>query len=212
MSAVPRSLFVAGATGLTGRALLTLAEARQIPTVAHARPSAKNRADASLTCCDLADEAATRTAIGECTTVIQLIGTMRSRFGSGDSYESSDIGTTRQLVAAAKGTQVDHVVLLSSALAGFAVGAYLRAKREAERVVQGSGIPFTILRPGAFVSEERRETAAFRPFLRWMEGTALAPVRTEDLAAAILDVAARRDPLDAVLEGGSFWTAVRRAR
>ncbi|MCI0572047.1 MAG: SDR family oxidoreductase, partial [Myxococcaceae bacterium] len=157
MSHPSRQLFVAGATGATGRNVMRLALERGTPVVAHVRSrSAQSGPAASWprkAVLELADAPALVEAMRGCTTVLQLIGTMRKRFSSGDTYETSDIGTTRQLVAAAKSAGVDHLVLLSSMGAGRPVGAYLKAKAEAERLVRESGLAWTIVRPPAFEGE-----------------------------------------------------------
>jgi len=148
-----------------------------------------------------------------CTTVLQLIGTMRSRFGAGDTYETSDIGTTRQLVEAAKASGVDHLVLLSSVGAGRPMGAYLKAKAKAEALVRESGIPFTILRPSAFTGTEERQVPGWAQSLTRALGLSrYQPIEVEDLARALLDVAVRRAPLGVALEGGSLWEVVARAK
>ena len=133
----------------------------RIPSVVYGTGS-KGKAPEGAAVLELADAPALETALsgaggaGGCTTVVQLIGTMRKRFSTGDTYETSDIGTTQQLVDAAKKTGVDHLVLLSSVGAGSPMGAYLQAKARAEAIVRESGIPFTIFRPSAFVGEGHR--------------------------------------------------------
>src|SRR4051812_43337599 len=134
-----RKLFVAGATGATGKVLVPMARAEKIAIVPHARPKSAGSAPEGAAVVDLGDAAALSKAMKGCTTVVQLIGTMKKRFATGDTYETSDIGTTRQLVEAAKscGT-VDHLVLLSSVGAGRPVGAYLQAKAKTEEIVRKS--------------------------------------------------------------------------
>lgn len=207
-----RRIFVAGATGLTGRTLVRRAIDHGVDVVAHARPTSRDDLPFPTVRTDLADERETRHAMDGCTTVVQLIGTMRKRFGSGDTYASSDIGTTRQLLTAARGTDVDHIVLLSSVGAGRPMGAYLRAKAEAERLVRDAGFAWTTLRPGAFVNEERPETRWFAPFLSLLRNTNLGPIRTDELAAALLLVAVDRAPLDVALEGPTLFRVVDAAR
>nr|UXE45708.1 hypothetical protein Hi04_10k_c5202_00017 [uncultured bacterium] len=133
--------------------------------------------------------------------MLQLIGTMRRRFAQGDTYETSDIGTTRQLVDAAKRENVDHFILLSSVGAGRPVGAYLRAKAQAEAMVLNSGIPFTLVRPSAFDGKERRPPPGLQLFTRALGLDRFAPIQVETLARALVESAAHRAPLNAILEG-----------
>src|SRR5690349_15737555 len=134
-------LFVAGSTGAVGRTVMRQADARGVDVVPHLRPKTAAQGKALHPKADVLELSETE-KLAEAfrstgrTSVLQLIGTMRKRFAAGDTYESSDIGTTQQLVDAAKkaGT-VDHVVLLSSVGAGRPVGAYLKAKARAEQIV-----------------------------------------------------------------------------
>jgi uncharacterized protein YbjT (DUF2867 family) len=134
---------------------------------------------------------------------------MRRRFASGDTYEVSDVGTTRQLVEASqRAGGVDHFVLLSSVGAGRPLGAYLRAKAEAERIVVESGLPWTILRPSAFVGEGHappRLVVALAD--RWAPAR-YRPIRMEALARLVLHVSTTRACVGEVLEGDSLWRAV----
>lgn len=202
-----RRLFIAGATGAVGRALLTHAERVGVAVIPHVRP----KSAASLThphrCALELSDPALADAMKGATTVVQLIGTMRHRFGSGDTYEASDIGTTQLLMTAAQRTgTIDHVVLLSSALAGLGIGAYLKAKQRAEAIVKESGLPFTIFRPSAFVDREG-VPSALAGFGKMMPA-ALRGITLAELSGAILHVSLQRAPLGAVLEGTSLWHQV----
>ncbi|MBZ4423173.1 SDR family oxidoreductase [Myxococcus sp. RHSTA-1-4] len=212
METPPRRLFVAGATGATGRTVMRQALARGVEVTAHVRPKSASselaREWPRKAVVELSDgETLVETLRGH-STVLQLIGTMRKRFASGDTYETSDIGTTRQLVEAAKRAGVDHFVLLSSVGAGRPVGAYLKAKAEAERLVRESGLPYTVLRPPAFEGEYHQPIPLLRVLTRLPPLRGLHPIRLEQLAAVLLRVAERRAPLGTVLEGDSLWAEV----
>jgi nucleoside-diphosphate-sugar epimerase len=148
-------LFVAGATGATGQVLLPIAEAAGHTVLPHVRPSTAARhalgKDPRAVVCELTDVPALTKALRGCDAVISLVGTMRKRFSSGDTYESSDIGTTRSLVEAARAAGVPCFVLLSSVGAGGS-GAYLQAKGQAERIVRDSGLRWIIARPSALAT------------------------------------------------------------
>ncbi|MDX2015066.1 MAG: NAD(P)H-binding protein [Myxococcaceae bacterium] len=205
----PRRLFIAGATGAVGRTLLPLADARHVAVVPHVRPkSASSLVHPSRAVLELSDPGLAD-AVRGCTTVVQLIGTMKKRFGSGDTYESSDVGTTRLLVEAAKQAGVDHVVLLSAALTGLGIGAYSKAKQRAEALVRDSGLPFTILRPSSF--SDRADTPRLVSLLGEYMPEAIRNITLEQLARTILHVAVERAPLGATLEGSSLWPVVRAA-
>ncbi|MBS1151968.1 MAG: hypothetical protein H6Q89_3666 [Myxococcaceae bacterium] len=213
MSASTRRLFVAGSTGATGKVLVPLAGQLGIAVVPHVRPaSAAAGVQPGAAVVELADTPKVIEAMAGCTTVVQLIGTMRNRFARGDTYETSDIGTTAQLIAAARPAGVDHLVLLSSVGAGRPIGAYLKAKAKAEALVRESGIPWTIFRPSALEGGERKAIPGARGLTRLLGLKSFEPIALEELAAAMLQCAADRAPLEAVLEGASLWELVARAR
>jgi uncharacterized protein YbjT (DUF2867 family) len=207
-----RRILVAGATGAVGQVLLQLAPTRQADVVAHARPKSASRVSGQVAAIELSDPKLPEVLRG-CTTVVQLIGTMRKRFSSGDTYETSDIGTTRQLVDAAKacGT-VDHLVLLSSVGAGSPRGAYLKAKAEAERIVTSSGIPYTIFRPSAFADREGAFLPGMGALTRLFGLKKYEPIKLAQLAGAILWSAMEREPLGVALEGAPLWDVVAKAQ
>lgn len=204
-----RQLFVAGATGAVGQVLVPLALKRGVDVVAHVRPKSAGKvsfprvAAVELARPELVD------ALRGRTTVVQLIGTMRKRFASGDTYETSDIGTTRQLVEAAKAAgTVDHFVLLSSVGAGRPAGAYLKAKAEAERLVRESGLPFTIFRPSAFADREGQAFPGMKALTRVLGLKRYEPITLLELASGLLAVAEQRAPLGVALEGQALWDVV----
>jgi len=208
-----RVLFVAGATGAVGGALIPLADKLGLTAVPHARPkSAAKLTHPRAVAFELTDSPRLVEVLRGCTTVLQLIGTMKKRFSTGDTYESSDVGTTAALVAAAKQAGVDHFVLLSAVGAGKPVGAYLKAKARAEALVRESGLDFTILRPSTFEDREGGSMPLARKVTRALGLTKYEPISLHELAAALLHVAAERSPLGVALEGGTLWEVVSAAR
>jgi uncharacterized protein YbjT (DUF2867 family) len=201
----PRKLFVAGSSGPTGRLVVSLAAERGLSVLAHLRPKPGRVADAHTAVFELTDKEALAAALRGCTTVLQLIGTTRQRFASGDTYESSDVGTTRALVEAARGAGVDHFILLSSQGAGLALGAYLRAKAAAETLVRESGLGFTIFRPSVFISETQKPPAGLASLTRLLGLRGLEPIPLGFLARGLVLCAEKRAPLGVVLQGESLF-------
>jgi NADH dehydrogenase len=119
MTPRPHQVFIAGATGYTGRVLAPLiAKSVDWRPVAHVRPGSSHAdslpAEIERREVDLADTAALVSALAGCEALVSLIGTTRAQFGPGVSYETVDVGTTRWLVAAARRARVRRFVLLSS--------------------------------------------------------------------------------------------------
>ena len=156
-------IFVAGGTGATGHVFIPMATAAGHDLVLHVRPQSKDKtplgADPRARVFDLGDAPALADALTGCDAILSMIGTMRARFGAGDTYTSSDIATTAQLVDGARAASVPRFLLLSSLGAG-GVGAYLKAKGESERIVRESGVAWTIFRPSALVSPSDASGAA----------------------------------------------------
>lgn len=208
-----RKVFIAGSTGAVGRTVTRLALEQGVPFVAHQRPAPDRPGGSNAAQFPLTDSDAITEALRSCTTVVQLIGTMRNRFARGDTYQTSDIGTTRQLVDAARraGT-IDHLVLLSSVGAGRPLGAYLKAKAEAERLVRQSGIPFTVFRPSAFMGEGHEIPGFAERLTRALGLKRYQPIKVEDLARSIVHVSRLQSELGATLEGDTLWRVVEAAR
>jgi uncharacterized protein YbjT (DUF2867 family) len=217
-------IFVAGATGATGRVFLPLATAAGHDVVFHVRPQSADRSpvakDQRARVFDLGDVDARREALLGREVAISFVGTMRKRFEAGDTYEASDIGSTRQLVDGAKAADVPRFVLLSSFGAG-SVGAYLQMKGRCEAIVKESGLRWTILRPSSLVTPEGAPEgthgarhappgagAVFRA-MRALPGLAgfaddVRPIPLDVLSRAILRVLV--EPRDgATLEGRDLW-------
>jgi uncharacterized protein YbjT (DUF2867 family) len=207
-SMTPRRLFIAGSGGATGRLVVALAEKRGIPFLAHLRPKPGRVAGPGQALFELSERPTLLAALRGCSTVLQLIGTMRQRFASGDSYERSDVGTTRALVDAAREAGVDHLVLLSSVGAGRPLGAYLRAKAAAEALVLASGIPWTVFRPSAFLGEERRPPPGMLTLTRALHLRRWEPIPLLRLAEGLVRSAVERAPLETVLEGEALFSWV----
>ena len=211
----PRKLFVAGATGETGKLVWPMAVQAGLDVIPHLRPGTAQKLGAqappNAAVLELSDAPALEAALRGCTTVLQLIGTMRSRFARGDTYETSDIGTTHKLCAAAVRAGVDHVVLLSSTGAGRPMGAYLKAKAEAERIVRESGLAWSIFRPSAFEGGGHKGVPGLRAVTSALGLSKWKPIRLEELASALVKCAADRSPVSAVLEGGPLWELVESA-
>lgn len=201
-------LFVAGATGATGRTLVRLADRKHIALVPHVRPGREHGYGSRAAVLELADGEALSRAMSGCSAVLQLIGTMRKRFARGDTYETSDIATTQQLVDAARRAGVGHIVLLSSVGAGRPTGSYLQAKAKAEAIVRDSGLAYTILRPSSFVGEGHKPPPGLLAVTRLLGLDSVRPIAIEDLAAALLHVALTGQPKAAILEGKSLWAVV----
>lgn len=221
----PMRIFVAGATGATGQVFVPLATAAGHELVLHVRPQTVSRtplaADTRARVFNLDDGEALHAALTGCDAVVSLIGTMRSRFQQGDTYQSSDVGSTRQLVDGAMATAVPPRFLLLGSYGAGGPGAYLKMKAECERIVRESPLRWTFFRPSALASPpgamegphgHRRappgmgailSALGYVPGLRgWADD--VRPMPLDVLCRAMLRVLA--EPMDgATLSGRQLW-------
>ena len=168
-------LFVAGATGYTGRHLVEIARARGLEVVAHVRPDSARlehwRArfegvGATVDASPWTAEAITAAlATHGPTHVFGLLGTTRARAGQGlgsavpETYEAVDYGLTAMLIdAAALLTPQPRFVYLSAAgVTPHARNAYLAARARVEAKLAASGLTHVIARPGLITGDDRDE-------------------------------------------------------
>ena len=216
---MPRQVFIAGATGYTGRVLVPLiAQASDWKPLAHVRPGSRHAdflpPDIERREVDLADTAALISAMAGCEAVVSLIGATRAQFGPGVSYETADIGTTQLLATAAKQAKAKRFVLLSSVGASEKSGvAYLRAKAAAEKIIINSGLDWIILRPSAIVGPGRAWPRLYIPIamaLRYVPGLRriggdYRPVHVEVLARAIFEAVKWPRTAGEIWSGKALW-------
>jgi uncharacterized protein YbjT (DUF2867 family) len=169
-------VFVAGATGYTGRSVVRESVARGLDTVAHVRPDSSSLADwrkrfeavgarVDATAWTRDDMHATLQRL-QPSSVYSLLGTTRSRGkqGSGsavkDNYEAVDYGLSIMLLdaAVACGSRPRFVYLSAMGADGRAVNDYMEVRQRVEAAVLASGLPYLIARPGFITGDDRDET------------------------------------------------------
>lgn len=169
-------VFVAGATGYTGRSVVRESVARGLDTVAHVRPDSSSLdrwratfesigARVDTTPWGAADIRATMQKL-QPSVVHSLLGTTRSRGkqGSGsavrDDYEAVDYGLSILLLEAAVacGSRPRFVYLSAMGADGRPVNAYMDVRKRVEAAVIESGLPYLIARPGFITGDDRDET------------------------------------------------------
>ncbi len=164
-------VFVAGATGETGRRIVKELVNRQIPVRALVRnlDGAKEilPPQAELVVGDVLKADALETAIGDSTVLICATGA-RPSFDPTGPY-MVDYEGTKNLVNAAKAKAIQHFVLVSS----MCVSQFFHPlnlfwlilfwKKQAEEYLQKSGLTYTIVRPGGLKNEENQFPILMEP-------------------------------------------------
>jgi len=226
------TVLVAGATGAVGSVLVPKLRASGFAVIPHVRPKTAERhplgKDLRALVTELSDTPRLDEYMAHSQAVVCLVGTMRRRFATGDTYESSDYRPVVQLVESARRApppEPRHFVLLTALGARPGTG-YLGWKYKAEEVVRGSGLPHTILRPsfldtrgtGAQPSDrnERKppplvsavlEAIGHVPGRRaWADD--VRPIPVDVLSAAIARILRDRAPLG-IVTGRQLWPLAR---
>jgi uncharacterized protein YbjT (DUF2867 family) len=163
-------VFVAGATGETGRRIVQELVARNIPVRALVRDEAQAKAvlspQAELVVGDVLQPNSLAAALGDSTVVICATGA-RPSFDPTGPYKV-DFEGTKNLVDAAKAKQIEHFVLVSS----LCVSQFFHPlnlfwlillwKKQAEEYIQKSGLTYTIVRPGGLKNEDNSDSVVMQ--------------------------------------------------
>ncbi|BDA67721.1 3-beta hydroxysteroid dehydrogenase/isomerase [Rivularia sp. IAM M-261] len=157
--------FVAGATGETGRRIVTELVARNIPVRALVRDIDKARsilpAGVDLVQGDVLEPGTLTTALADSTVVLCATGAKPS-FDPTGPYKV-DLEGTKNLVDAAKGKGIEHFVLVTSLCTSQffhplnLFWLILVWKKQAEEYLQKSGLTYTIVRPGGLKNEDNQD-------------------------------------------------------
>ena len=123
--------------------------------------------------------------------VVNLVGVLHDGRGNA-SFRSAHVELARSVVAACREAGVGRLLHMSAlAAATDAPSAYLRSKGEAEAIVAGSGLDWTVFRPSVVFGRDDRFLNLFAEALRIAPVMVLAcpgakfqPVYVEDVAAA----------------------------
>jgi NADH dehydrogenase len=140
---LPRVVLVTGAAGGVGGALLPVLRAQgwRVRCLVHRRPVPG--AD-EIVAGDLADAASLHAAARGADAVLHLAARTHAR-RAGD-YAEANVEGTRRLLDAARGAGAGRFVLVSTRAIDESGGAYSRSKRAAERLVEGSGLRWSVVR------------------------------------------------------------------
>jgi uncharacterized protein YbjT (DUF2867 family) len=168
-------VFVAGATGYSGREVVRESVARGVETVAHVRPDSARLAHwrehfeglgarVDTTAWQLAAMRETLERL-QPSVVYSLLGTTRKRgkHGSGsvvaDTYEAVDYGLSVLLLEAAVACDSRPRFVYLSAIGADkrTRNAYLDVRKRVEAAVRGSGLPYLIARPAMISGDDREE-------------------------------------------------------
>jgi uncharacterized protein YbjT (DUF2867 family) len=192
---------IAGISGYTGQRLLPLLSRDPSHVKLLLRPSSAKRApwndDPRTVGVDLLDERALEAALRGVDVIACLVGTTRAQFAPAKdgehavNYETVDIGIPRALANAGARAGAKRFALLTSYGIERGIGAYAKAKLEAEAAVKASGLSTVIVRPSFIAGPGRSSgkvidalTSPVRIFAKGFSDDSRS-IDADDLAKAI---------------------------
>ena len=144
-----RSVFITGATGYLGRALIPvlLARGHGVCALARAGSEARVPAGARVVIGDALDASSFATRIAPADTLVHLVGTPHPSPAKAASFRSVDLRSVQAAVEAARQSGIRHFVYLSVAQPAPVMASYIAVRQAGEALIRASGMAATILRP-----------------------------------------------------------------
>lgn len=142
-------IFITGATGYLGRALIPSLLARGHHVRALVRPGSRQKLPPDTQCVDgdALDAASYRSTVAPADTFVHLVGTPRPTPFKGRQFRAVDLTSIHAAVAAALHAHVQHFVYVSVAHPAPVMASYIAVRQEGERLLEASGLRATIVRP-----------------------------------------------------------------
>jgi nucleoside-diphosphate-sugar epimerase len=194
------TIAITGATGFVGQALLDEAERQGIQVRALTRREQPPRNGVEWVRGDLADIKALRKLTKGAEAVIHVAGVVNAPDAAG--FEAGNVAGTLTVVEAAVKAGVPRFIHISSLAAREPkLSIYGASKKRAEKMVQASGLDWTIVRPPAIFGP--RDTEMFDLFRAARWGVLPVP---QDGRASLIHVADLARLLLALLPGGEDVT------
>lgn len=194
---VARRVFMTGATGFVGQALLQRLRAagHAVRCLVRRGSETAPRGDGAVACIegDVVTRRGLEEGMASCDAVIHLVGIIRERPGAGMTFERVHTDGTRNVLEAAAAAGIRRYVHMSAL--GTRAGAasrYHRSKWAAEETVRASGLDWTIFRPSIIYGRGDGFMTMLAPMVRRMPvvpviGSGrqrLQPVPVEQVAAS----------------------------
>lgn len=185
------TIAVTGATGFVGQAVLDEAGRRGVPVTALTRREQPPRDGVAWVRGDLQDVAALTESCSGCDAVLHIAGVVNAPDKAG--FVAGNVDGTANVVAAAKAAGAGRFTLVSSLSAREPqLSDYGWSKREGEKLVEASGLDWTIIRPPAIYGP--RDTEMFELFraahlrvIPMPPAGAASMIHVDDLARLLLD-------------------------
>ena len=190
-------VFVTGATGYIGRALVPALLSRGHTVRALVRPGSERNAPAGVQCVrgDALDAASYREQVAPADTFVHLVGTPHPAPWKGRAFRAVDLVSIEAAVDAARYGGVGHFIYLSVAQPAPVMAAYIAVRQEGEKLLERSGLAHTVVRPWYVVGPGHYWPLVVLPAYRLLEklpatremALRLGLIRLEQMVAALAD-------------------------
>lgn len=198
-----RCIFVTGATGYMGRALVSalLARGHHVRALAREESARRIPAGAEIVEGDALVAASFYDRIAPADTLVHLIGTPHPNPAQAARFQSVDLASVDAALTASRRAGIQHFVYVSVAQPAPVMRAYIAAREAAEARIRASGIPATILRPWYVLGPGHRWPYALVPFYALLS---LLP-QTREIATrlGLVTLEQMTDALTASIERGA---------
>ncbi|NOT29211.1 MAG: NAD(P)H-binding protein [Planctomycetes bacterium] len=191
-----RTVFVTGASGTLGRALIPelLARGHGVHALVRAGREARLPPGCTRVVGDALSAASFVASVPVASTLVHLVGTPSPAPWKARAFRAIDLVSLRSALAAARARSVAHFVYVSVAQPAPVMRACVRVRAECEAQLRSAGLAATILRPWYVLGPRHRWPLLLLP-LYWLAELvpALAPraqrlglVRLEQMIAALV--------------------------
>ena len=203
-------ILVTGGTGVIGEGVISelIERGHSVRLLSrHAKEDAKQWPGVEPFVGNVADAASLASAAAECDVILHIAGIVAEEPPE-VTFANVNVGGTANMIDEAKRANVSRFIFVSSLGADIGESDYHRSKFEAERLVQKSGLQWTIVRPGNVYGPGDEVISTVLKMVRALPAVPVIddgeqefqPIWHEDLARILAAIAERDDLAGQVLE------------
>ena len=161
-----KQVFVTGATGYTGRALINvlLQRGHRVRALARAASAKRVPQGAEVVIGDALDSESFAAKIESGDTLVHLIGTPHPSPAKASEFVRVDLASIHAAVQAAARARCAHLVYVSVAQPAPVMHAYLEVRKQGEEAIARAGLTATVLRPWYVTGPGHRWPLLLIPF------------------------------------------------
>jgi NADH dehydrogenase len=203
-------ILVTGGTGVIGEGVIPelIARGHSVRLLSrHAKEDAKQWEGVEPFVGNVADPSSLTNAAAECDAILHIAGIVAEN-PPDVTFANVNVGGTRNMIEEAKRANVSRFIFVSSLGANTGQSDYHRSKFEAERLVETSGLLWTIVRPGNVYGPGDEVISTILKMVRALPAVPVIddgeqefqPIWHEDLARILASVIERADLGGHILE------------